>query len=111
MSMASWWWWLTLMADSQMAFIISPLDRHTHGCSKHAFEGVQGASPWCGHWLRISMWAKWLQFVCGPLNELTHQVACSCTNHAEEMVSGSTFNEVIIERVLKICQKVRECIE
>jgi len=55
--------------------------------------------------------AKWLEGVCGPLDEFTYQVACYCTKRAEECVNGGTFDEVVIERALEICQKVRECVE
>jgi hypothetical protein len=30
---------------------------------------------------------------------------------AEERVNGGTFDEVVIERALEICQKVTECVE
>jgi len=55
--------------------------------------------------------AKWLEGVCGLLDEFTYQVACSCTKEAEEWVKGSKFDKVVIERAIEICQKVRECVE
>jgi len=102
---------LTLMADLQMVFKVSPLDKHPHAVRIWAFERVYGACPWSVCWWHGSRSAKWLEGVCGPLDEFTYQVACSCTKKAEEWVNGGMFDEVIIARALEICQKVRECIE
>jgi len=99
------------MADSQMAFKVSPPDKHRHAVRIWAFERVSGTCPWSACWWHGSRSAKWLEGVCGPLDEFTYEVACSCTKKAEERGNGCTFDEVVIERVLEICQKVRECVE
>jgi len=40
MSIVARWWRLTLMADSQMVFKVSPLDKHPNSFRISAFECV-----------------------------------------------------------------------
>jgi len=99
------------MAESQMAFKVSPPDTHRHVVKIWVFEPIYGACPWSVCWWHGWRSAKWLEGDCGLLDELPYQVACSCTKKAEEWVNGGTFDEVVIERGLEICEKVREWVE
>jgi hypothetical protein len=111
LSTAGRWRWLALIANLQMAFTVSPPDKHRHAVMIWAFEHVEGACLWSACWWHSSRSVKWLEGVCGLLDEFTYQVACSCTKKAEERVNGGTIDEVVIERALEISQKVRECTE
>jgi len=60
------------MVDSQMASKVSPPDNHPHAVRIWAFECVWGTYPLSPCWWHGSGSAKWLEGVCGPLNEFTY---------------------------------------
>jgi len=108
--MAGWCQRVTLITDLQMAFKVSPPDKHLHVVAICAFLCVQGIYPWFACWWHGSRSATRLEGVCGQLDGFTYQVPCSCRKTAAECIEGGRSDEVAIERALEFCQKVRQCV-